>query len=133
VLHQVLRALIQLDIVGEQPGAFDTHAFEILRQMLAARRELNNLSFEARRGGLLRAGPLVKAGQVGSQHGILFADRMDLRLQSVEFAAGDFNRFFLIETGLFLFRHQRLIALPLGARLFVLTGQALMAIRPPGL
>ncbi len=86
---------------------------------------MKNLGFEARRGGLLRAGAFVEAGQVRAQYGILFADRMDLRLQSVEFAASDLHRFFLIEAGLFLLRDQRLIALALGAGLFVLTREAL--------
>ena len=79
-----------------------------------------DLGFQACSGGFFGAGAFVKTCQVGSQHGIFFTDGVDLGLQSVEFAAGDFYCFLLVEAGLFFFGYQELIAFALCAGLFIL-------------
>ncbi len=71
---------------------------------------LPDLRFEARCRGLLGRGAFFKAGQLGPQRGMFFADRVRVRLQRFEFAARDLQRFFLIEPRLLLLRHQQLIA-----------------------
>ncbi len=126
MLQQLLRALIQFDIVGEQTRAFHAHAFEIARQLLAAGGELNNLAFDTRSGGFLRAGT-ARRGRRGRRARREYSSPIawTCALQSVELAARDLDGLFLIEAGLFLLRHQCLIALALGAGLFVLTREAL--------
>ena len=120
MLGQVLGALVELDVVGQQARPFDAHALDVARQLLAPRSQLRHLCLQACRGRFFGAGPFLQARQLRAQRRVLLPDRVHLRLQTFELAARDLDRLFLIEAGLFFFGHQRMVALALvtGALVF---------------
>src|SRR5271168_125171 len=85
---------------------------------------MTQAGFEARGGSFFGTDALVETGQFGTQRRVFFGDPVGMRLQTLEIAAGFFESFFAIETGLLFFGHQRLALIALGAGTLILAAQA---------
>ena len=75
LLRELSGALVELDVICKQPGAFDAHAFQSHAPDRSRRvDEWSDLRFKSCRRALVGTRALFETGQFGAQCGVLFAD-----------------------------------------------------------
>ena len=116
-------ALVELDVVRQQPGTLLAKAGNLGRDRVAPVRGFAELLFQAGHGGKLAAMPFFQAGQCGAHGGVLFGDGRGLAFQRLEFMPLRLQVFFALRARVLLIRHGCAIALALRGRFLSVAAQ----------